>query len=235
MPVDPGLGGRRRIGPDVSRASLCGRSKAKKGAFCSTLPMITIASPKSAWACPGAWASDTNFSRPLECRFGRVPLLAMDAEIGFEPGIDYLGEPIQLRLPLRCLAAIPGRHGEAQHLLHAIGDIPKRRAASRWLIPSEQARRALRYKSTVKILPPSLSSERANVATLTRPAAGSSAATMAYYCAAVLSDPTIECRVVYLHAALPEDLIQISVRHRVADVEEDRERNDFLRNRSALE
>lgn len=169
MPVDPGLGGRRRIGPDVSRASLCGRSKAKKGAFCSTLPMITIASPKSAWACLGAWASDTNFSRPLEILFGRVPLLAMDAEIGFEPGIDYLGEPIQLRLPLRWLAAIPGRHGEAQHLLLAIGDIPKRRAASRWLIPSEQARRALRYKSTVKILPPSLSPERQMWPLLRRP------------------------------------------------------------------
>jgi hypothetical protein len=42
-------------------------------------------------------------------------------------------------------------------------EIPKCRAASRWLIPSAQARRTLRYKSTVKILPPSLSPEREKV------------------------------------------------------------------------
>lgn len=43
-------------------------------------------------------------------------------------------------------------------------EIPNCRAASRWLIPSAQAWRTLRYKSTVKILPPSLSPERAKVA-----------------------------------------------------------------------
>ena len=37
------------------------------------------------------------------------------------------------------------------------------RAASRWLMPSAQASRTFRYKSTVKILPPSLSPERVKV------------------------------------------------------------------------
>ena len=40
----------------------------------------------------------------------------------------------------------------------------KCRAASRWLMPSAQASRTFRYKSTVKILPPSLSPERAKAA-----------------------------------------------------------------------
>src|SRR6056297_4250909 len=39
----------------------------------------------------------------------------------------------------------------------------KCRAASRWLMPSAQASRTFRYKSTVKILPPSLSPERVKV------------------------------------------------------------------------
>ena len=39
----------------------------------------------------------------------------------------------------------------------------KCRAAYRWLMPSAQARRTFRYKSTVKILPPSLSPERVKV------------------------------------------------------------------------
>jgi len=40
----------------------------------------------------------------------------------------------------------------------------KCRAASGWLMPSAQASRTFRYKSTVKILPPSLSPEKAKVA-----------------------------------------------------------------------
>jgi hypothetical protein len=43
-------------------------------------------------------------------------------------------------------------------------EIPKCRAASRALIPSAQARRTFRYKSTVNIPQPSLSPERAKVA-----------------------------------------------------------------------
>ena len=40
---------------------------------------------------------------------------------------------------------------------------------------------------------------------------------------------------VYLHAALYQDLLQIPVRYRVAHVEEDREEDDFFWELSALE
>jgi hypothetical protein len=43
-----------------------------------------------------------------------------------------------------------------RHRLALSREMLKCRAASRWLMPSAQASRALRYKSTVKILPPSL-------------------------------------------------------------------------------
>jgi hypothetical protein len=43
-------------------ASECGRSIAKKWILRSTPPITPIASPKSAWACPGGCTSGTNIS-----------------------------------------------------------------------------------------------------------------------------------------------------------------------------
>src|SRR6056297_772104 len=58
----------------------------------------------------------------------------------------------------------PGGTENAIILATLSREMLKYRAASRWLIPSAQASRTLRYKSTVKILPPSLSPERVKVA-----------------------------------------------------------------------
>ncbi|WP_176224254.1 hypothetical protein [Maritimibacter sp. HL-12] len=53
----------------------------------------------------------------------------------------------------------PGGTGNAIILATLSREMLKCRAASRWLIPSAQASRTLRKKSTVKILPPSLPPE----------------------------------------------------------------------------
>lgn len=58
----------------------------------------------------------------------------------------------------------PGGTENAIILATLSREMLKCRAASRWLMPSAQARRTFRYKSTVKILPPSLSPERVKVA-----------------------------------------------------------------------
>lgn len=56
------------------------------------------------------------------------------------------------------LRRYPGGSGYANIFFTLSREIPNRRAASRWLIPSAQASPTFRYKSTVKILPPSLQS-----------------------------------------------------------------------------
>src|SRR6056297_3459423 len=57
----------------------------------------------------------------------------------------------------------PGGTENAIILATLSREMLKCRAASRWLMPSAQASRTFRYKSTVKILPPSLSPERVKV------------------------------------------------------------------------
>ncbi len=44
--------------------------------------------------------------KPLMNRFGRVPLLAVPRLIAAQPGVDDLGEPIQLRALDRRLAPV---------------------------------------------------------------------------------------------------------------------------------
>src|SRR6056297_1033415 len=57
----------------------------------------------------------------------------------------------------------PGGTENAIILATLSREMLKCRAALRWLMPSAQASRTFRYKSTVKILPPSLSPERVKV------------------------------------------------------------------------
>ena len=78
--------------------------------------------------------------QPLEHPLRRVALLVVDLAITLQPAVDDPGEAIQLRSLHRRLP---------REMLNC-------RAASRWLMPSAQASRTLRYMSTVKILPPSL-------------------------------------------------------------------------------
>jgi hypothetical protein len=101
----------------------------------------------------------------LEHPLRRVPLLAMDFPIALQPAIDDPGESIQLRPLGRCaVRRYPGGTENAIILLTLSREILKCRAASRWLMPSAHASRTFRYKSTLKILPPSLSPERVKVA-----------------------------------------------------------------------
>ena len=59
--VQESLGGLGRVSLDEASVAM-GRSRTKQWAFCSTPPMITRASPKSHWACPGGWDRGTNIS-----------------------------------------------------------------------------------------------------------------------------------------------------------------------------
>ena len=64
-------------------------------------------------------------TKPLEHPLGRVTLLAVAALILSEPGINDLGEPIQL-WPLDLGSApVSRRHREAQHLPDAVTRNPK--------------------------------------------------------------------------------------------------------------
>ena len=57
---------------------------------------------------------------PLEHPLGRMALLAMDIEIAFQPAIDDLGEPVQLRALDRCRAAVTRRHRERHDLVDGV-------------------------------------------------------------------------------------------------------------------
>ncbi len=121
MPVDPGLGGRRRIGPDVAGIAV---RQVESEEMClpfdpidddQRLAEIGLSMPR--WmgqrhehlaASPLMLAHVILHDRvaageamlipqPLEDPFGRVALLAMDAAVGINPSIDDLGEPVQLR------------------------------------------------------------------------------------------------------------------------------------------
>jgi len=88
----------------------------------------------------------------------------MNLPVPVQPTVDDPDEAIQLRSPDRDCPTIPaGGTGNAIILATLSREMLKCRAASRWLIPSAQASRTFRYKSTVKILPPSLSPERTKV------------------------------------------------------------------------
>src|SRR5271157_1965796 len=72
----------------TKQSSECGRSIAKKWAFCSSPPTITSASPKSACAVPAAWVSGTNISR-LRSHLNVKPLQGF---IEFANGLVF-GDP----------------------------------------------------------------------------------------------------------------------------------------------
>src|SRR5215475_14394142 len=85
----------------TKQASECGRSNAKKWILRSTPPMIPIASPKSACACPGWCASGTNISSD-RCRQSANVILhnrhtAREAMLIAQP----------LKNPLRCVLLLP--------------------------------------------------------------------------------------------------------------------------------
>ena len=64
-------------------------------------------------------------AKPLEHPPRRAPLLSMDLAITFQPAIDDLGEPIQLRPLYRRRPPVSGRNRERQHLPNAVARNPK--------------------------------------------------------------------------------------------------------------
>ena len=80
----------------------------------------------------------------------------MHIPVAVKPGVDDPSEGIRLR-PLHCrLPPVARRNRKDIILLTLSREMLKCRAASRRLMPSEQASRTFRYMSTVMILPPSL-------------------------------------------------------------------------------
>src|SRR5690554_4531503 len=59
MAVHPCLGHSSRISPDIAGVAV-GQVEHEKVRLLFPPPMITTASPKSAWPCPAGWASGTN-------------------------------------------------------------------------------------------------------------------------------------------------------------------------------
>ncbi len=115
-------------------------------------------------------------AKPLEHPLRRVPLLAMNLAITLQPAIDDPGEPIQLRPFHRCRSAISGRNRIRHHLPDAVArdvEMPRGLSLAHALstrapnlpiqIPPLMVCKQTTAGQRVKILPPSLSPERAKV------------------------------------------------------------------------
>jgi hypothetical protein len=101
---------------------------------------------------------------PLEHPLRGVALLGALAEIVPQPLLDDLGEPVELGRLTGADLRYPGGTEKLSIFFTLSREIPNCLAASRRLMPSAHARRTIRYKSTVKIPPPSPQPERAKVA-----------------------------------------------------------------------
>ncbi len=64
-------------------------------------------------------------TKPFENALGRVPLLAVPAQIFLQPLIDHLGETTRFGPLDLCRPAIPGRNRKAHDLLHAVARDPE--------------------------------------------------------------------------------------------------------------
>ena len=186
--VHPGLGGRRRIGPDeagVAVRQVEGEEMrrlldpADEHAGLAEIGLRVarrmVQRHEHLPAAPAMLADvvlhdgvaadePVLVPQPLEHPLGGVALLGALPEIVPQPLLDDLGEPVQLRPPDLGASPIPRRNREANIFRTLSREIPKCLAASRWLMPSAQARRTFRYSSTVKMPPPSPPPERAKVA-----------------------------------------------------------------------
>ena len=58
--------------------------------------------------------------RPLEEAPGRVPLLSVDFDIGFQNGVNHAGEGLKLGSPWQDLSPAAQRHRVGQHLAHRV-------------------------------------------------------------------------------------------------------------------
>jgi hypothetical protein len=162
VPVDPGLSGGRRIGADEARVALrqvegeevrrlldaadehgrlaevglgmTGRMVQRHEHLPAAPPLL----PHVVLHGGVAAGEAVLVAQPLEHPLRGVALLGALDEIVPKPLIDDLGEPVQLRPPDRRRPPIPGRHREAQHLLHGLARNPEmtRRRALAHAVPT---------------------------------------------------------------------------------------------------
>ena len=116
-------------------------------------------------------------AKALEYTLRRVVLLTVNRSVLLQNTVDDIREGGQFRAFRWLASPISRRFRMPQHLLTVSRAMPNRLAASRWLRPSTwQASRTRRHRSTVYILPPSISKkiEGYRWQSLTPPAAGKS-------------------------------------------------------------
>ena len=168
--VDPGLGGRRRIGADEAGVAVRqvegeemrrpldaadhhrGFAEIGLGVAGRMVQRHEHLPPAPAMLADvvlhdGVAADEPVLvAQPLEHPLGGVTLLGVLAEIVPQPLVDDLGEPVQLRSPDRRGPPIPRRNREAQHLPHALARDPEMAAAARSLMPSRTGQTNLPIK-----------------------------------------------------------------------------------------
>ena len=116
-------------------------------------------------------------AKALEYTLRRVVLLTVNRSVLLQNTVDDIREGGQFRAFRWLASPISRRFRMPQHLPTVSRAMPNRLAASRWLRPSTwQASRTRRYRSTVYILPPSISKkiEGYRWQSFTPPAAGKS-------------------------------------------------------------
>ena len=147
--VDPGLGGRRRIGPDeaggavrqIEGEEVCRLLDAADhhGRFAEVglgVAGRVMQRHEHLPAAPSMLADvvlhdgvaadkPVLVPEPLEHPLGRVALLGALAEIVQQPLLDDRGEPVELRPPDRCGPPIPRRNREPEHLPYAVARDPE--------------------------------------------------------------------------------------------------------------
>ena len=97
-------------------------------------------------------------AKALEYTLRRVVLLTVNRSVLLQNTVDDIREGGQFRAFRWLASPISRRFRMPQHLPTVSRAMPNRLAASRWLRPSPwQASRTRRYRSTVDILPPSIS------------------------------------------------------------------------------
>ena len=116
-------------------------------------------------------------AKALEYTLRRVVLLTVNRSVLLQNTVDDIREGGQFRAFRWLASPISRRFRMPQHLPHRLARNAKPTCASRWLRPSTwQASRTRRYRSTVYILPPSISKkiEGYRWQSFTPPAAGKS-------------------------------------------------------------
>ncbi len=82
-------------------------------------------------------------AKPLEHPLRHVPLLSMDLALTFQPSMISVN-PSSFGRFIGAVRQYPGGTENANFFRTLSREIPNRRAASRWHMPSEQARRTFR-------------------------------------------------------------------------------------------